>query len=94
MDTHSKGLLCFPLQAGNGTEITAMPERGGGFVYCEQGSIVRLIGFARYADYVASKHAVLRMTKPVGDGICQSRTSAFLRSLLTEALKRTCISVL
>jgi NAD(P)-dependent dehydrogenase (short-subunit alcohol dehydrogenase family) len=59
MDTNVKGVL-FSMQA----EIPAMLERGGG-VIVNMASIAGLIGFANTPIYVASKHAVLGMTKAV-----------------------------
>jgi NAD(P)-dependent dehydrogenase (short-subunit alcohol dehydrogenase family) len=59
MDTNVKGVL-FSMQA----EIPAMLERGGG-VIVNIASIAGLIGFANGPIYVASKHAVLGMTKAV-----------------------------
>lgn len=59
MDTNVKGVL-FSMQA----EIPAMLKNGGG-VIVNTASIAGLIGLAQMPIYVASKHAVLGLTKAV-----------------------------
>lgn len=59
MDINVKGVL-FSMQA----EIPAMLKTGGG-VIINNASIAGLIGFANVPIYIASKHAVLGLTKSV-----------------------------